>query len=166
MLLFLSTPEYTSTQSNTTKVRVSLTNGSAEIYDKHQDLMGRIENNIMEVETAFENRVEKTMFIVQNGVFVVSTKGLEATPENAITTVYLYARRVLQVTQNLSIDELVKEYEKKQAILDVLVARLLAKKEGESLVKPLGSKLLLLEEEVTFLRRAIVIVKALKDLKS
>lgn len=163
MLLFLSTPEYTNTQSNTTKVRVHLTNGIAEIYEKHQDLMGRVENNLIEVETAFENRVEKTLFVVQNGVFVVSTKGLETTAENMLTTVYLYARRVRQITQNFSIDELVKEYEKKQAALDVLIARALEKKEGESITKTLGSKLLLLEEEVEFLKRSITIIKELKS---
>ena len=53
MFFFLSTPEYTTTQFNTTKVRVHLRNGIAEVFDKHQDLMGKVENNRIEIETNF-----------------------------------------------------------------------------------------------------------------
>jgi hypothetical protein len=49
MLFLLNTPEYTNVQSNTTKVKVHLKNGVAEILDQHQDLMGRVENNIVEL---------------------------------------------------------------------------------------------------------------------
>ena len=73
MFFFLSTPEYTTTQFNTTKVRVHLRNGIAEVFDKHQDLMGKVENNRIEIETNFENKLEKFSFILQDAVFVVST---------------------------------------------------------------------------------------------
>ena len=47
MLFSLATPEYTHIQSNTTKVRVHLRSGVAEIFEQHQDLMGKIDNNII-----------------------------------------------------------------------------------------------------------------------
>jgi len=59
MLFLLATPEYNNLQSNTTKVRVHLRNGVAEVFDQHQDLMGKVDNNIIEIETNFENRIEK-----------------------------------------------------------------------------------------------------------
>ena len=77
MLFLLNTPEYTNVQSNTTKVKVHLKNGVAEILDQHQDLMGRVENNIVEIETNFENKTEKNLFVLQDAVFIVSTKGLD-----------------------------------------------------------------------------------------
>ena len=41
--------------------------------------MGKIDNNILEVETNFENKVEKTLFVLQDGVFIVSNQGLDVT---------------------------------------------------------------------------------------
>ena len=61
MLFLLATPEYNNIQSNTTKVRVHLRNGVAEIFDQHQDLMGKIDNNILEVETNFENKIDREL---------------------------------------------------------------------------------------------------------
>ena len=59
MLFLLATPEYNNIQSNTTKVRVHLRSGIAEIYELHQDVMGKVENNIVEIETNFENKLKK-----------------------------------------------------------------------------------------------------------
>lgn len=59
MLFLLATPEYSNLQSNTTKVKVHLRSGVAEIFEQHQDLMGKVENNIIEIETNFENKFEK-----------------------------------------------------------------------------------------------------------
>ena len=56
MLFLLATPEYNNVQSNTTKVRVHLRSGIAEIFEQHQDLMGKVDNNIVESETNFENK--------------------------------------------------------------------------------------------------------------
>ena len=74
MLFLLATPEYNNLQSNTTKVRVHLRNGVAEVFDQHQDLMGKVDNNIIEIETNFENRIEKILFVLQDAVFIVSNK--------------------------------------------------------------------------------------------
>ena len=162
MLFLLATPEYTNTQSNTVKVRVHLRNGVAEIFDKHQDLMGKVENNLLEIETAFENRFEKALFLLQDAVFIVSNKGLDTNVENPGTGIYVYAKKVREINQNFSIDELSKEYDQKKATLDLELAKL-STKENESLQKSVGSKLLLLQEDVEFLKRSIVIIKELKS---
>jgi hypothetical protein len=168
MLFLLSTPEYNKVQSNITKVKVHLRNGIAEILDQHQDLMGKIENNLLEIETNFENKVEKLVYILQDGVFVVSTKGLDKgldkNPEIKGTGVYVYARRVREVTQNTSIPELVNLYEQKNTELQKEIEKLESlqdeKSKKEGLV--LNTKTLLLKEEVEFLRRSINILKNLK----
>ena len=46
MFFLLATPQYNNSQSNITKVKVHLRNGIAEIFDQHQDLMGKVENNL------------------------------------------------------------------------------------------------------------------------
>jgi len=74
MLFLLATPEYNNVQSNTTKVRVHLRSGVAEIFEQHQDLMGKIDNDIVEIETNFENRLEKIWFVLQDAVFIVSNQ--------------------------------------------------------------------------------------------
>ena len=114
MLFLLATSEYNNVQLNTTKVRVHLRNGVAEIFNQHQDLMGKVENNLVEIETNFENKIERFSFILQDAVFIVSNQGLEGTLDYKGTGVYVYAKKVREVTSNLSIDEISKQYEQKK----------------------------------------------------
>jgi len=158
MLFFLSTSEYNNVQNNTTKVKVHLNNGVAEILEQHQDLMGRIDNNIIEIETFFENRLEKLLFVLQDAVFVVSNKGLGADKEKNQTAVYVYAKRAREVSANLSIEEVSKKY-------DLVVKQLEGLKEKQttdSTNRLLKSKILLLEEETTFLTKLMAVIKNLK----
>ena len=166
MFFFLSTPEYTTTQFNTTKVRVHLRNGIAEVFDKHQDLMGKVENNRIEIETNFENKLEKFSFILQDAVFIVSNKGLDGASEIKETSIYVYAKRVQEITKNTSIEELSKQYEKKKADLDKEFEKVgLSDVKGSVITvsKALNSKLLLLQQEVEFLRKSLIIIKDLKS---
>ena len=158
MLFLLATPEYNNVQANTTKVRVHLRSGVAEIFEQHQDLMGKVENNIIEIETNFENKFEKSLFILQDAVFVVSNQGLDTSAETKGTGVYVYAKKVREVTSNLSIDEISKQYEQKKAELDTQIEKLSETQEN----KALNSKILLLKEDVEFLRRSLTIIKDIK----
>ena len=159
MLFLLNTPEYTNVQSNTTKVKVHLRNGIAEIFDQHQDLMGKIDNNIIEVETNFENRIEKILFVLQDGVFIVSNQGLEGTLEYKGTGVYVYAKKVLEISSNLSLDDLAKKYEQKKLELDTQKEKVNEKEVN----KALDSKILLLQDEAEFLRKSLLTIKELKS---
>jgi F0F1-type ATP synthase epsilon subunit len=162
MLFLLSTPEYTNLQSNTTKVKVHLRNGVAEVFDKHQDLMGRIDNNIVEIETNFENRLEKSLFVLQDAVFIVSNKGLDTAAETELTSVYVYAKRAKEIGSNLSLEELSKQYEQKNTELENETLKLSAQN-ADPLDKVINAKIFVLKDEVAFLKKVVTIVKDLKS---
>ena len=158
MLFLLATPEYNNIQSNTTKIKVHLRNGVAEILDQHQDLMGKVENNLLEIETNFENKVEKLLFVLQDAVFIVSNKGLETNIETKGTGIYVYAKRVREITSSTTVDEIVKQYDSKNFELE----KELSKIENEGNSAKTNSKIFLLKEEVEFLQKAVTIIKTLK----
>ena len=160
MLFLLATPEYNNIQSNTTKVRVHLRNGVAEIFDQHQDLMGKIDNNILEVETNFENRVEKLLFVLQDAVFIVSNQGLDVNSDNKGTGIYVYAKRVKEITSSVSIEEVSKEYEDKKVSLEMENQKLGSDAETN---KAINSKIFVLKDEVEFLEKVVTVVKDLKS---
>jgi len=160
MLFLLATPEYNNIQSNTTKVRVHLRNGVAEIFDQHQDLMGKIDNNIIEIETNFENKTEKVLFVLQDAVFIVSTKGLDVNAENKGTGVYVYAKRVKEITPKMSLDEITTQWEQKKLALEQETNKL-----GTSATsnESINSKIFLLNDEIEFLEKVTTVVKDLKS---
>jgi F0F1-type ATP synthase epsilon subunit len=162
MLFLLATPEYNNIQSNTTKVRVHLRSGVAEIFDQHQDLMGKVDNNIVEIETNFENKLEKFLFVLQDAVFIVSNQGLDASNENKGTGVYIYAKRVKEINSNLSIEELTKQYEDKASTLESENQKLTDANGNEALSKSIKAKVLVISEETEFLKKTLSIVKELK----
>ena len=159
MLFLLATPEYSNLQSNTTKVKVHLRSGVAEIFEQHQDLMGKVENNIIEIETNFENKFEKSLFILQDAVFVVSNQGLDTTAETKGTGVYVYAKKVKEITSTISVDDVTKQYEQKVAELEIENQKLA----GDANDKVINSKIFLLKDEVEFLKKVVTIVKEFKS---
>jgi F0F1-type ATP synthase epsilon subunit len=157
MLFLLNTPEYTNVQSNTTKVKVHLKNGVAEILDQHQDLMGRVENNIVEIETNFENKTEKNLFVLQDAVFIVSTKGLDKKLEKK-TSVYVYAKNVKEINSRLAIDEITKQYEKKVSLLETETLKL-SPQNSDKLESSIKSKIFMLNEDAEFLKKVLSLAK-------
>jgi len=160
MLFLLATPEYNNIQSNTTKVRVHLRSGIAEVFEQHQDLMGKIDNNLVEIETNFENRLEKIWFVLQDAVFVVSNQKNNSTPsafEAEGTGVYVYAKRAKEINSTLSLEEVSKQYEQKLGLWEA------AKQAENANDKLSGSKTLLLKEEVDFLKKVVAVIKDFKS---
>jgi hypothetical protein len=162
MLFLLATPEYNNVQSNTTKVRVHLRSGIAEIFEQHQDLMGKVDNNIVEIETNFENKLEKIWFVLQDAVFIVSNqKDTDSAFESEGTGVYVYAKRVKEINSSVSIEELSKQYEEKVNLFET---------EKQSLVdqniditdQTNNSKLMVIKDEVDFLNKVMAVVKDFK----
>ena len=158
MLFLLATPEYNNVQSNTTKVKVHLRSGVAEIFEQHRDLMGKIDNNIVEIETNFENKLEKIWFVLQDAVFIVSN---EKTTENNGTGVYIYAKRVKEINSSISIEELSKQYDQKLSLFESEKQKLVDQNIDITDVTK-NSKLLLIQEEVDFLKKVISVVKDFK----
>jgi hypothetical protein len=125
--------------------------------------MGTVENNLVEIESVFENKVEKFLFILQDAVFIVSTKGLEKNIESKGTGVYVYARRVREINQSTSVDDIVKQYEQKKNELENEKAKDDKTKDSKSSTLLVNSRIFLLQEEVEFLRRASIIIKDFKS---
>lgn len=162
MLFLLATPEYNNTQSNTTKVKVHLRSGVAEILDQHQDLMGKVENNIIEIETNINNSIEKLLFVLQDAVFVVSNKGLDATAEIKGTGIYVYAKRVKEINSSTTFEEVAKQFEQKTIDLEIERQKL-SENPSQANIKVINSKIILIEDEIEFLKKVQTV---LKDLKS
>jgi len=164
MLFLLATPEYNNVQSNTTKVRVHLRSGVAEIFEQHQDLMGKIDNNIVEIETNFENKIEKIWFVLQDAVFIVSNQKAGASKtafENTGTGVYVYAKRVKEINSSLSIEDLTKQYDQKFILFEAEKQSLLDQNLNLS-DQTNNSKYGLLKEELEFLKKVMAVVKEFK----
>lgn len=162
MLFLLATPEYQNTQFNITKVRVHLRNGVAEIYERHQDLMGKVENNVLEIESTTENKVEKFLFVLQDAVFIVSNKGLDVEDNSNQTSVYVYAKQAKEIGPTTSIDEISKQYEQKKLELDAFLQKY-STKEADQYEKVISSKILLIQEEIDFLKKSLTVLKDKKN---
>ena len=164
MLFLLATPEYNNVQSNTTKVRVHLRSGIAEIFEQHQDLMGKVDNNIVEIETNFENKLEKIWFVLQDAVFIVSNQKGNATGsvfENEGTGVYIYAKRVQEINSSVSMEELSKQYDEKVKLFETEKQSLIGEKIDVS-DETSNSKLMLIKDEIDFIKKVMAVVKDFK----
>jgi len=129
MLFVLTSSDSQIVQSNTKKVRVHLRTGVAEIYDQHLELMGLIDKNIIDIEANVENKIEKSSFLLQEGVFVVSNKGseIDSYKDYQGTRVYIYAKRFYEISPTIPLENLevlMKECTQKQVEADDLSARL------------------------------------------
>jgi F0F1-type ATP synthase epsilon subunit len=161
MQFFLSTPEYNKLQSNTTKVKVHLRNGIAEILNQHEDLIGKVESNLVEVESNFENKFERSIFALQEAIFVVSTKGLDTSAEKKETTVYIYARRVKEITPGFSIMEILKQYEEAKNLLEIEGIKLeLASTASKKCA--ISSTISLIKQDISFFKKVISLSKEMK----
>ena len=163
-MLFLATPEYNNVQSNTTKVRVHLRSGIAEIFEQHQDLMGKVDNNIVEIETNFENKLEKIWFVLQDAVFIVSNqKGDSAASafENEGTGVYIYAKRVKEINSSVSMEELSKQYDEKVSLFEAEKQKLVDENIDVS-DETSNSKLMVIKDEIDFIKKVMAVVKDFK----
>ena len=164
MLFLLATPEYNNVQSNTTKVRFHLRSGIAEIFEQHQDLMGKVDNNIVEIETNFENKLEKIWFVLQDAVFIVSNqKGDSAASafENEGTGVYIYAKRVKEINSSVSLEELSKQYDEKVSLFEAEKQKLVDENIDVS-DETSNSKLMVIKDEIDFIKKVMSVVKDFK----
>ena len=169
MLFFLATPESSIIETKTSKIRVHLSSGVAEVFENHQDLMGKIDNDFIEFETNFDNKSEIGKYLLHLGVFVVSTKNsIIKEPKSTETAVYVCAKRVFEISSKnkSSLDSISKEYETKKILLEEEEQKEAEKAEQKPGVIPeninINSNLFLLKEEVNFLKKIIVVMKEVK----
>ena len=162
MQFSLATPEDNKkVLSNATKVKVHLTTGIVEILDKHQDLLGKVSIDIVEVESNDDNKSEKLKFILQEGLVIVSTKGLNV--ETAQTGVYVYAKRIIEFTPSLSIEEFTKKVDQKSVKLENEKQVLIEMVNSGLNIAKMKTKVLYLEEELAFDKKVLVFIKDSKN---
>jgi len=73
------------------------------------------------------------------------------------TSVYVYAKKAREINSSVTIDKISKEYEAKQLELEAQLAGT-----TDTSNKAKNSKIILLEEDVEFLKRCLSIIKNLK----
>lgn len=155
----LLTSECAYTISNVRKVKGFLSHGVVEVFDRHQDLMGLVENNLVEIELNLENAA-KEFFALQNGIFIVFSTPLGSNIAKSETIVYVYAKAFLKIEKNTSIEELLQKYEHKKFLLNTELQKF-----NKNIMDPsdllVNSKALMLKEETEFLQSTIVIAKKL-----
>lgn len=156
MKFFIGTPDYNKVFENTVRVKAYLRTGPAEIYENHQDLLGKIKNNLLEIDTITDGKTEKHMFVVQEAVFIVSSKGKEE------TTSYSYGNRIQEISANTPIDELKKEIEDKKELLETESKKLLEKELEEPLSKLIQSTIISLQDDVDFVQKILAVMNERK----
>ena len=165
MEFILLTSESTFLISNAIKVKGHLKSGLVEIFDKHQYLMGLIENNLVEIESAIDStsmQKREHFFVLQDGIFIVSNAKLENENKKTPTTVYVYAKAFYEIDPLNSCEQLVIDYEKKKHELTFELEKNEEKNNSSLLNLVLTSKILLLKEEIEFLRNAVIISNTLR----
>lgn len=160
MEFVLLTPERNFQILNVSRVKGYLKNGIVEVFDKHQFLMGLIENNLIEIETAGENELKK-FFVLQDGIFIVSETNLGDLKVKTPTTVYAYAKTFFEIKKNTSVEDLAIKYEQKKGEFDQEIFKL-SSGNNEQINYLLNAKALLLKEEVEFYRNIIKICEKVK----
>lgn len=149
------------TYSDVTRVKAQLTNGTAEILDQHQDLLGKICNNVIEIETNLENKLEKIYFVAQEAIFGVSTKRLDKKVDFNKTSVYVYATEMLEINSNTPLEDLKVQFDSKSSELEIETQKL--KGESSDFARnAINAKLVGLKNDVEFLGAALKLAKDLK----
>jgi F0F1-type ATP synthase epsilon subunit len=163
MQFSLATPEDSKkVLTNATKVKIHLTTGIVEILDKHQDLLGKVGIDLLEIESNEDNKTEKSKFILQDALVIVSNKGLNADVA-AETGVYVFAKRVLELNSSLSLEEFSKKVEQKSSKLDAEKQLLADAASGTGNVEKIKTKVFLLEDELEFDKKVLTLIKETRN---
>lgn len=112
MRVYLSAVGYDNRFENVTKVRAYLTSGIVEILDGHQSMVGSIINNQIEIETTFDSKVERQVFMVKESVILINPEKIAE--EFGLTVVFIQANAIRDITKPSSstIEGLKRECEK------------------------------------------------------
>lgn len=156
MKFFIGTPDYNKVFENATRIKAFLRTGPAEIYENHQDLLGKIKNNLLEIDTLIDGKVQKTIYLVQEAVFIVSSKGKKETAS------YSYGNRIQEINNNILINDLKTEIEEKKESIEMESKKLIERNLDEPLSKMVQSTIVSLQDDIDFLQKVISLVKECK----
>lgn len=146
--------------SNCLSLKIFLTTGQCQILKKHLPLVGSIDNDLLELEKLNEaNEKIKISYLLQDAIVVVTNDSGE---ESAI---YVYARKMLELSNTLSLEELIKDLNEKQKSLEFelnqLKQNLTNLQDNEESFQNLkaNSKIIILDKEIKFLEKACQLLK-------
>jgi hypothetical protein len=156
MHFFLSSSNENKGQTSVTKVRIFLRTGIVEILEQHQNLIGQIANDIIEVETTFEGVVSKELYVVRNGVLVVTNQFTPAGDNFEVgkTSVFIYSDDVTKVQDSLTPSIMQSLVESRKKLDEALMAETLKE------VKQMKSAFIeTLESEIAYLEKVLKAIK-------
>ena len=157
MDFILLTPECNYVISDLIRIKACLKNGTVEVLDKHQFLIGLIENNLIEIESKEETK-QPRFFVVQDAIFIVADANLGLEGLKSSTVVYVYAKTFLEILKGTSIEKFSLCYENKKKEFDQEILQIKNSSTAE-LNLVLNSRALLLKEEVEFYSKVLQISK-------
>jgi hypothetical protein len=170
MQVLLTSMDYTYMEHYATKVKVRLQTGEAEFYEQHQELLGVIISDFVQIERTIDNKVEIRSFMVQDSVVVVTTpKKEDLNPEspnpNNITYVFIYCKQAIEIDSQTPIDKILTNCEN-------LKIKLLKEQENLSFEKKenpkdvgvavLETKILMLQRDISYYEKVLKKVKEFK----
>jgi len=159
MHFFLSSSSENKGQTSVTKVRIFLRTGIVEILESHRNLLGQIANDIVEVETTFEGVVNKEIYVVKNGVLIVTNEYVPVGGNFEVgkTTIFIYSDDVTQVEDSLT-PFVVETLANTRKALEEEV--LIEEQKGVKGTKT--SSMNTLESEITYLEKVLKTIKKMK----
>jgi hypothetical protein len=155
MLFSLSTNQFLYFKKDVKRVQAYLRNGLVEVFNGHEDLMGNIDLNFVLVECESEGKTELSYYIAQEAIFLVSSALKFSILDIPGTNVCIFAKKMLEITSDLSYDDTAKEYELKKVALEEQNEQLILFPDKLSII----TKILLLRDEVSFLKKLMILLK-------
>jgi F0F1-type ATP synthase epsilon subunit len=156
MHFFLSSSSENKGQTSVTKVRIFLRTGIVEILEQHQNLIGQIANDIVEVETTFEGVVSRELYVIRNGVLVVTNQFAPVGDnfEFGKTSVFIYSDDVTKVQDSLTPFIVQSLVESRKKLDEELMAEALKE------IKQMKSAFIkTLESEIAYLEKVLKAIK-------
>ena len=156
MHFFLSSSSENKGQTSVTKVRIFLRTGIVEILEQHQNLIGQIENDIVEVETTFEGVLSRELYVIRNGVLVVTNQFAPVGDNFEIgkTSVFIYSDDVTKVQDSLTPFIVQSLVESRKKLDEELMAEALKE------IKQMKSAFIkTLESEIAYLEKVLKAIK-------
>lgn len=138
--------------SNCLSVKIFLTTGQCQVLKNHLPLVGSVDNDLLELERVNDlNEKIKISYLLQDAIVVVSNDTSES------SAIYVYARKMLELSSNLSMEELMKDLTNKQKSLEFELDQVKSNSEREGSLT--NSKIIILDKEIKFLQKAYVLLK-------
>lgn len=153
MYISISSDQGIEIQPNCFSIKLALTSGQCEILPMHLPLVGSIDTGLVEMETinSMNEKIKKS-YLLQDAIVVVSNS-----IEEEASRVYVYARKMMEISKDLLIEELTKNLQDKKGSLEFELTSLKENQMNENSLT--NSKIIILKSEIVFLEKACQIVK-------